>query len=258
MTNSADKSIDQPLWELSVHLKKDTFLFREPIWLDVKLTNVSNDTIRFWSLHPCQGLGLDIVLANGNGDTIPYSGPQFDFMLKEGTILHHDDEVYDTYDLIELFAVKYTNTIYFGGLPPDEYNVQAFYGDVASNKIGLAVINPTGADKETEHMLLDALSYSFRKNSDSLIASLQKVLELYPNSVYAEIPGLRVLSIEEFLERFPNSGNTGLALQDHIDGLSANAKKLYLENVIAKYQGTRAARHAEQLLKRQRKLTREK
>ncbi len=243
----------QPQWELSIQLDKNTFLMREPIWLDIELTNVSNDTLRIWSLYPGQGLGLEIELTNSDGDTIPYSGPVFDFVLKEGTVFQQGDVFYDSHDLIELFAIMYTNSYHFASLAPDNYIVQAFYGDAVSREIGFKVTAPTGVEKQVEQKLLDALSYSFSKDKDSLHASLQKAIEQHPKSVYAEIPALRILSFKEFLDKFPNSGNTKTAMEDQTRGLSPEEKKTFLENVMVKYKNTRAARHAAQALRLLRK-----
>jgi hypothetical protein len=48
--------------KLEISLSKTVYLVGEPIWLDVTLTNTTQDTARMWGLcFPC-GLGFEIIV----------------------------------------------------------------------------------------------------------------------------------------------------------------------------------------------------
>lgn len=248
---ATSSSAEDEQWKLEISLEKNSFLLREPIWLDAVVTNISGDTLRSWGLFPpCQGSGFCIDLTDSNGISVAYSGSSYDLVRLEGFLIFQEEQYYDCFDLIELFAIKYLSTYHFGALPPGRYFVQGVYGEAFSNKISFIVVDLTGKEKEAEQLLIDAFKPG---SSDTAKPSFLKVFESYPNSVFAEIPARRILGHSDFLKKFPNSGHTRSRLTDDMIGLTDEEKIEYLENAIIKYKGTRAARHAEQLLRRQRK-----
>ncbi|MEK7775478.1 MAG: hypothetical protein AAB305_06300 [Candidatus Zixiibacteriota bacterium] len=238
-------------WKVKIDLEKDQFVSREPIWLDVVLTNISGDTLRSWGLFPpCHGLWFTIEVSDSVGNPIPYSGPEWELVPKEGFLMTPDETFYDSFELNELFAVKYLETLGFGSLSPGYYFVSASYADSNSDRIGFRVVELSGEEREAERLLLDYnISLRSKSLNSSPNASLQRLFEVYPKSVFAEIAALYVLKYEEFLQRFPNSGNSQTRLKALTQELSPELKREYLDSVMVKYKGTRAARHAEQMLK---------
>ncbi len=247
-------------WKLEISIEKNTFLLREPIWLDVILTNVSKDTLRSWGLYPpCQGLGFDIEITDSVGNPIPYSGPEYDLALKAGFLLYPNEEFYDSFELLHLFG-DYGDIFRFRMLPVGRYHLKTSYGDAVSNTIQLQIVGLSDEKKlalqksmETSSIAIqksiDIYSIARQESADSARSSLSTVIDALSNNPFAQNAALGILSWEEFLKRFPNSGHSKTSLEDITSRLNPQEKKEYLEDVMVKYKGTRAARHAEQALK---------
>ncbi len=225
-------------WKLEIGFEKDTFQLRELIWLDVTLTNPTDDTLRSWGLAPPCHVFFCIELTDSVGIPIPYSGPLSDVFRGPGFLIYPNEQYYNCFNLKDLFAT-----------PPGRYFVRGVYGGTFSNKISFTVVHPKGKEQEAEQSFLDAFGAPLDRPVDSDKVVQLRMLEAYPNSVYAELAAIRLLKYDEFLDRFPNSGQTRSRLTGHMMGLNDEEKIEYLESAIIKYQGTRAAKHALQLLR---------
>ena len=237
------KELLESKWKMEISFEKDTFLLREPIWFDATLTNPTDDTLRTWGLAPLCHVFFCIELTDSVGIPIPYSGPLSDLFRGPGFLMFPEEQYYNCFNLIDLFGVN----------SPGRYFVQGVYGGTFSNKISFTVVDPKGKEKEAEQSFLDAFGAPLDRPVDSDKVVQLRMLESYPNSVYAELAAIRLLQYNKFLYRFPNSGHTRSRLTGNMIGLTDEEKIEYLESAIVKYQGTRAARHAQQLLILQRK-----
>ena len=247
------KELLESKWKLEISFEKDTFLLREPIWLDATLTNPTDDTLRSWGLWPpCIGYGFDIKLTDSTDNPVPYSGPMICGIPGPGFLIYPNEQYYNCFNLIDLFAL-HSLRHHFDAQSPGRYFVQGVYGGTFSNKISFTVVDPKGKEKEAEQSFLDAFGAPLDRPVDSDKVVQLRMLESYPNSVYAELAAIRLLQYNKFLYRFPNSGHTRSRLTGDMIGLTDEEKIEYLESAIVKYQGTRAARHAQQLLILQRK-----
>jgi hypothetical protein len=73
-------------WDLQIELSKDKYVLREPVWMDVTLTNVSQDTLRSWLGAPCVGV-FHVHVKDSLGKELQYSGPMFDIVWTEGLLM---------------------------------------------------------------------------------------------------------------------------------------------------------------------------
>ncbi len=240
----------QEQWKVEIGIEKNSFLMREPIWLDVVVTNISKDTLRARGLYPpCQGSWFCIELTDSAGTPVEYTGPLYDMYWGDGIPMSPMESNYHSFDILYLFGDRTTSTYHLPALTPGKYFVQGEYLKARSNKINFTVIELTGKEKEVEKATVAAYKKDFGMSGNEARPNLKKTLDFYPNSVFAEIMAHLILEYSDFLERFPNSGHTRSSLTGVMIGLTKEEKIKYLENAIHKYQGTRAARHAEQLLK---------
>lgn len=251
---ATSSSAEDEQWKLEISLEKDTFLMREPVWLDVVVTNISEDTLRARGLYPpCQGSWLCIEITDSVGNLVPYSGPLHDIYWGDGIPMFPKEIMYNCFNLLDLYGARYTSTYNFPALTPGRYFVQGEYLESPSNKISFLVVELMGKEKEEEKSIIDAYKKDTWTSAGVAQPALRKILKSYPNSVFTEIIALSFLGSSDYLNKFPNSGNTRSSLLGCMQGLTDEEKIEYLENAIIKYKGTRAARHAEQLLRRQRK-----
>ncbi|MEW5994522.1 MAG: hypothetical protein AB1744_09015 [Candidatus Zixiibacteriota bacterium] len=158
MTVPRGTTADDQQLKLEIGLSKGTYLLREPIWLDVTLTNISGDTIRIVPLDPpCQG-GVGIELRDSLGNEMPYTGPSILLAPREGFILDPEEQYYDCFDIVALFNTFRSILGYnFGLLPPGKYDVQVYYGKAISQKLTFEIREPTGVEREALLLLEDGI-----------------------------------------------------------------------------------------------------
>ncbi|MEW5994523.1 MAG: hypothetical protein AB1744_09020 [Candidatus Zixiibacteriota bacterium] len=233
---------DDQKWQLEIELSKQTYLAREPIWLDAVATNISSDTVRTWGMFPlCDG-PFHIEVRDSLGKALPYTGPVFDLYWGDGFLMGPNEQYYGCYDLVYLFASSRIH-FWFGLIPPGKYSVRAGYRGAVSQEISFEIVEPTGQEVEVCQMMVKAFE------SGAKTSLFREVVERYPkSSVYAETAFHRLYRGGEFLKRFPNSGYTDISLRSATRELSREAKHEYLSGMINEYPETRAAKFAKRML----------
>jgi hypothetical protein len=238
---SVSLAADQRL-QLEIGLSKQTYLAREPIWLDAVATNISSDTVRSWGFGPPCLESFHIEVRDSLGKVLPYTGPMWDYVRGDGFLMGPNEQYYGCYDLVYLFASSRIH-FWFGLIPPGKYSVRAGYEGAVTQEISFEIVEPTGQEKEVYQMLIKA--FEIAPNSPVF----REVVERYPKSVYAETAFRELFRRSELLKRFPNSGYTEISLSAATRELSREAKHEYLSEVINEYPETRAAKFAKQMLK---------
>lgn len=239
-------------WKIEISLSKKSYMLREPIWLDVTLTNTSLDTARTWGLSPPVQADLIIGVTDLTGNVIPYTGPVIDLVRGEGWVLNLNEQFYDAFNLLELFASD-RSLIVFGLLPVGSYLVKANYGGVNSKELKFNVVQPSEQEKEVYEKLIETFKIAQREGFDKTEPNLTRIARTYQESVYAEVAFRDRLAWNEFLEKFPNSGYCKFALLDRTRVKDSTETQKYLKSVISKRPNSRAARFAEQMLNLEKK-----
>jgi hypothetical protein len=248
--------------ELDISLSKQVYLEAEPIWLDVTLTNISQDTARAWGLClPCQ-MGFEVVVRDERGDTLEYSGLLFDMKRGAGWIMMPGESHYGCLDLSEYFGeppeprAPLASFTFTKSLKPGKYVVEAKHHirsqTINSSELSFAVRQPEGEEQEG-YRLLQAAYLDWIKGSDhsTIQDTLSKIIKSYPKSPYAEkaFRHLPQRNDELFLERFPNSGYTQGAIQAITSDKNEQEKRKLLQKIMELYTETRSAKFAEQMLR---------
>jgi hypothetical protein len=237
--------------QFKIGLSKQTFLMGETIWLDATLTNVSSDTVRIFGFFPpCQG-PLNIELKDSIGKVMPYTGSIYEMTHNRGLILNPNEFYYGCFNLLELFNTDrgLLHDIW-GKLPPGHYVVRAAYRNIPSvEQLEFEVIEPTEGETESYQILQDAFTALRQRESELRTQKLQELVAKFPNSVYAEKALRELFEEKELLQGFPNSGYTERSLRTLIDKMDSDKKKVFLQNVVKAYAGSRSAKFAQQMLK---------
>ena len=243
---------DERQLQLEIGLSKTTFLLNEPIWLDVTLTNVSQDTVRifgFWP--PAQGDRFGIEIKNRKGEILPHTGPRYNVLRSKGWIVEPEEQYYGCFNLLELFnTYRGLRSFFWQILPVGSYRVRTRYEGIYSEEIEFEVVQPTEDQKAPYQFLLKADSLLWQEGVDSMKQKLQELINRFPNSVYAEKAHSDLSQDEELLQRFPNSGYNGIGLKGLTRELADEEKREFLEKVIRDHTGSRSARYAQQMLAR--------
>jgi len=232
-------------WVLEIGLSKEKYLLREPVWMDVTLTNVSQDTLRSWLGPPCFGM-FHIHVKDSLGKELPYTGVMLDGVWTEGFLMAAGEQLYDCLNLLDYFAGNRI-AFWFGKFPLGEYSVTATYRTEHSNELRFEVVEPAGSEEEAYRIILEAFSVR-SMYPDSTAPLLQKLLEEYPESIYAERALQKLDQGQNLLKRFPNSGFCSNSLRSLTRGMADDEKRNYLNEVKETFTGTRAAKFAEQML----------
>lgn len=248
--------------ELKAELKmyKTGYLLREPIWVNIEVTNIGDEDGWFY-FNSRTGL----VIEDSKGQRYPCrtSGSQFPATIRAGETLE------DKFDLLVDYGASDNEFKLFSYLPPERYTV--FYSvrkGVRTKTDTFSVSAPT--DEELMAMDLVKKSYDLflqRKWNES-ISILDSVVADYPNSVYAPHSLLQMAKIyaialendpetittyRKLLDTYPNSWDAvGAALPSlvHFYNTKPDEPGLvkYLTDLIKKHPETAVAKEAQKEL----------
>lgn len=245
-------SSEQHNLKIEITLTKDNFFLREPIWLDVTLTNIGDDTIKILPLDPpCQGEGLVILLYDSLGQAVPYSGPWYSFGARSGFVLKPNQYLYDCFDILDFFHTtsKDLSKAMLPELPIGRYEVQVRYWNVQSQRFTFHVSYPSEGEKNVLDLIIRGFEYVVKEQTDSAEAIFRYVAERFPASVYAEKACQQFLRYEELLHKFPNSGKSGQYLRGLTWDQSEKERRRKLDEIISKLPPSRARRFVDQMVR---------
>lgn len=242
-----------------IRLTKNTFLLREPIWVDLYFTNEGRESVTLNSLD-LTWQNLEVHVANAQGDTLEYSGFIADGVCPPGPTLEASHTYYHYINLSENFgkgAQEY--------LPPSlryleqgTYTLQMRHTGVSSNLAEFKVQAPKGDEGLAFNLVRDASRAGFKyyhADAQQVIEIFQGIIDKYPKSVYGglahyEIAGLYGLlgqsdRTHEFLRdlilHYPNSHSVIKALPDLLRQMTKDQQIEFLKEIIEKHPETRAS-----------------
>ena len=256
---------DKQKLSLELSLDKETYLLREPVWLDVTLKNISDDTVRIKRFGtPCHGL-FNIELKDAKGSIIPFTGGTYNMKWGPGWLSESKNQYYDCYNITSLFNTHESLLgQIFGLLPVGEYSIKAHYGDTYSNDLTFRVIEPFGQEQEAYKILVDAFDLRSKKKNDSANQKFHDVKEKYPQSAYAEKgldqiicsqiihSGLTISELQtpqEMLNAYPNTGYSNNCLALLVWEKTKEEQKELLQKIIEKAPPSRTTKFAKQRLR---------
>jgi hypothetical protein len=247
--------------QLRITLSDTTYLMCESIWLDVELTNVSEDSVRIMGFEFPGGSHLKLFLIDEQGDTLPLRYQGF-YGSWPGFILFPGETYFEAFALSEIFFSKYVlpplplYSIKAGSLAPGRYQMSAHYrrcygsDTIRTSTIHFNVVEPTGPEHQALELFLEIYKSWMGSDHDKANQMLDKLKTTYPKSVYLERAYL-MEDREELLEKCPDSGYLLNRLSTAVEKISdEQEKRKFLEGIIQKHAGTRSARFAEQKLRR--------
>jgi len=251
---------------LEIRLTKDTFLLREPIWVDLYFTNEGRESLTLNSLD-LTWQELQVHVVNAQGDTLEYSGFIADGVCPPGPSLEAYDTYYHYINLSENFgkgAGEY--------LPPSlryleegTYTLQMRHTGVSSNLAEFKVEHPKGDEGLAYRLVRDASRTGFKyyhTDTQQAIDIFQRLVTKYPKSVYAELANYELAGLHGLLgesERtyqrlrylilhYPNSHFVLKALPDLLGQMSKGQQIEFLTEIIERHPQTRASDSAERFL----------
>ncbi len=262
-------------WGLKIKLDKQEYLLYEKIWMDVTLTNKTSDSIRTKGISTPNQRGFNVVLKNSSGKKLEYTGPISVFGSSFGHLIMAGDYEYQSFDLLQLFEESKTERKYyapwgyFNYLPVGSYSVQVNFDGAISNIVYFKIIVPSSSELDALKLLGEANKIPMGRKTMYLAATIfQKLVDEYPNSVYAEtcfrfsrknskeereaidngIFDHRGLTLE-ILDKFPNSGKSRTRLRWLSKKLNKKEFNKILNKFIDNYPNKRVAKFAKQKLK---------
>jgi tetratricopeptide (TPR) repeat protein len=261
----AQKNLDKKI-EFRIGLDKETYLLREPIWLNLNVKNVGEEIINILPLEPSCLECLNVILVNSKGDTLRYYGAVVEHTkFPTGFPTEPGESRYNYISLLAGFGEMDDNFRLRYYLKPESYEAQAFYnGGVPSNKLKFKIELPKGDEKKAHDLLKEAYDYQIRKNLDKCIQKLHHIVNTYPKSVYADIAYYELGGNygvkgdtkksteyrEKLLVNYPNSYYVRFAFWDLLQGKSRDEQIQILKDILKKIPAdTRAANWAQESLK---------
>ena len=249
-----------------IQLTKNTFLSREPIWVDLYFINEGPESITLGSLDlTWQKLKVHVV--NAQGDTLEYSGFIADGVCPPGPTLETYDTCYHYINLSENFGKGALQH-----LPPSlryleegAYTVRIAHTGVSSNSAEFKVENPKGKEKLAYNLVRDASKSGFEyyhTDTQQAIDVYQRLISKYPKSAYAELAHYEIAGLYGLLGQpsetnehlrslildYPNSHFVLKALSALLQQMRKDDNTEFLKEIIKKHPETRASDLAQQSL----------
>jgi hypothetical protein len=239
-----------PKLEAKLELYKKSYLVREPIWVNIQVTNTGKQEGEFYFMTYDR-----LIISDSKGKKYPshafieYINP---VALKSHEILRQQFDILNNYGAPrDSFHVRWY-------LPSEKYNV--YYDllkNVKSEICTFQVSEPEGDELKAMNLLKEAYDLQIQRNDKESLGKLKELIRLYPKSqyyIYALL--LSAGSLDDWydlIQRFPNSGEAIQAIgsialtyenkkdkQGFIDAMN---------NLIQKYPDTDIAKEAEGCLK---------
>jgi len=180
---------------------------------------------------------------------MPYTGLQYDMTPNPGLILGPGEYYYGSFNLLELFNSNRGLLHHvWGEIPIGHYTLKATYQDIMSAQAEFDITAPAGNEAAPYQLLQDAFAARRRRQPDVHNRKMREIVDMFPNSVYAEKALRELFDDEVLLNRFPNSGYTEGSLMTLTRKLDSQSKKAFLENIIRTQPNSRSAKFAERML----------
>ena len=262
---------------LEINLAKDTFLLYEPIWVTLSLTNIGSSPKRVTEPSSLLDRHFCCYVVDSKGDTLSKNASSY-ALGYPSVIIEPNETISYAHNLLGVYGgVKGKfPSLYF--LKPDTHSVQA--GQIVnvwsspdrevvkkSNTLKFTVREPTGEELKACQLLREADDYYRRKKLENRLEKLRRIVDQYPNSVYADLAlrkiartyviglsnDLRAIeAFEELIEIYPKSpfvDNAVLGIALFYENKKQIEKaKIALEVIVEKYPNSRASGEAAKIL----------
>lgn len=259
-------------WKLEIQMSKTEYFLHEGLWIDVSITNISDDTLMSdCNIVPAH-LGFNLVITDSAGNILEYVGSMILFGIGNKThLIAPGEEVYACFSLGWLYGMadrlgRFTvraETRFEGA-----YNPYVF-PNLTSNEHSFSVIELGGTEKEVWDLMEEARDFK-RRGKTLLVAN--RYVEIYennPNSIFAvdcyylawstlrsqlwstnsaALTRNRLEMNTDLVELFPVSQRTGSWLTGIVYDMQDDDKRAFLTQVAQNHPNTRAARFASQML----------
>lgn len=246
---------------LEISADKKQFLLGEPVWIDVALKNVSQDTVRIPDrvIRPDFG-NLDFFVTS-ESETLRYIGGHATYV-SEPINLAPGEEVISQHDILDFYGKPIEGTIALERLfHPGMYSVHArAWRSVVSNTLDVEVVEPSGDDAEIYRVLHEAALLSgqrrFREAAERLYPLLPSASQsAYRDKLYIELmwavytdrPRRKSLAAQ-VLREYPNSRYARKCLYYVFQGMSRAQAEDFVRDLESRAAGTRAALHGRRML----------
>lgn len=245
-----------------IQLSKTSFLVREPIWILISYTNVSQEP------QKTRGVDVDnLVVIDSFGNR--YQTPVCSYNLGFLTLAPNETSSYE-FNILQYYGIEESKFKIRFYLPAEHYTVYDVQGKYKSNILEFDVINPEGDELKAMRLLKEGYDLHIEKKGEEAVKKFREIVEGYPHSFYApmaldtEITTYRYslddndTALErcyELIEKYPTSGSAskhvaGVALyyiyKNPVTGKTDALEAMH--DLIRKYPETSISRAAKKML----------
>ncbi len=246
---------------LEITADKKQFLSGEPIWIDVVLKNVSQDTVRIPHFEIAPELrNLDFFVFC-ESETLQYTGGVASYFIKPRD-LAAAEEVISQEHILEYYGKPREGTGWFEKvLHPGTYSVQArAWHGVLSNTLEVEVIEPSGEELEIYNGLHEAILLRAQRCPQEAAERLYSLLPSASRSAYRDkLYFWLILFVHNdkqrerslsarVLREYPDSRYAHACLLRFFRGMSRAEAEEYVGELESAAPGTRAALQGRKLL----------
>lgn len=248
---------------LEISLPSTQFLLGEPVWLDVTLTNTSQDTIVIPHGPLClRCRTLDLELRDESGDLVPYSGSNV-FWIAKPVSMAPGESKERSYDLLEFYGTRVNECSSIERrLQPGSYSVTAREGSVYSTVEPFRIVQPEGTDSEVLNALHEASVSLDGLELDEALRVLESIEHLTASSPYAERatylkalsrlgnPEALVQACNDAIESDPDSRYAGYYVGKVVGEMTPVELALFMEGLERSAPNSRAAKAARKIARK--------
>lgn len=248
---------------LEISLPSTQFLLGEPVWLDVTLSNTSQDTIVIPHGPLCLSCRtLDLELRDESGDLVPYSGSNV-FWIAKPVSMAPGESKERSYDLLEFYGTRVNEySSIEKRLQPGSYSITAREGSVYSTVEPFRIVQPEGTDAEVLNALHEASVSLAGMDLDGALRISQSIEHLTASSPYAErATYLKALSrlgnseahvqaCNDAIESDPDSRYAGYYVGKAVGGMTPGELASFLEGLERNAPNSRATKAAKKIANR--------
>lgn len=255
---------DASALELRIGVRDSIFVVSQDIWVDVRLVNHGPDTVYGCEIYMGgSDFKFDIL---GNDSYVPeFVGVLVDRIRTLGSVnpLAPNDTLTQQFNLPEWYGAYLGTYAPHCYLPANSYQVTAIFDRtpeiehterLVSNTIEILVTDPQGDESKAQELLIAADTNLIGSSKPLALSLYRQLLDRYPSSVY--VPRvLKTLLVWDKENRkswaarlfadHPESGYSDFALTAFLEGTNHEET---LQQLIAKYQGTKTAELARKRL----------
>jgi|GEM_PF-2228845 len=181
-------------WACDITLAKKNYVSHEPIWLDITLSNISDDTLRTHGLDVPNHRQFFVLVTDQYGDSVQYTGPNWNIATSPGRLLLDPGETdYGSFDLTKLFASFDINSGYsvplmrFPYIPRGTYTVHVLFDGVTPNELAFSIVEPEGEDAKALRAMESTLRTLDRDHPKPTADKLAQIADRYPNRPFSEM-----------------------------------------------------------------------